>query len=147
MRYLKAVFKLLEKHQLIVRSIGCPRNGNFAIFPAATQFYSWYFWNSFIYSLLNISQNQLPTYSNWLGIIYMVKYCEIFEMEFEMVFIEPLRRTEQNKLRIFLDLGDLYTNAIPCSRRYVREFSMTHYMGSGWDITWDRGETIHFSGE
>ena len=56
----------------------------------------------------------------------MVKYCEIFEMEFEMVFIEPLRRTEQNKLRIFLDLGDLYTNAIPCSRRYVREFSMTH---------------------
>ena len=26
----------------------------------------------------------------------MVKYCEIFEMEFEMVFIEPLRRTEQN---------------------------------------------------
>ena len=20
-------------------------------------------------------------------------------------------------------------------------------MGSGWDITWDRGETIHFSGE
>ena len=34
--------------------VGCPRNGNFAIFPTTTQLYGWYFWDSFIWSLLNI---------------------------------------------------------------------------------------------
>ena len=34
--------------------IGCPRNENFAIFLASSQLHGWYFWSSFIWSLLTI---------------------------------------------------------------------------------------------
>ena len=34
--------------------LGCPRNGNFAIFPASSQQLGWYFWGSLIWSLLTI---------------------------------------------------------------------------------------------
>ena len=34
--------------------LGCPQNGNLAVFPASTQRHGWYFWDSFIWSLLTI---------------------------------------------------------------------------------------------
>ena len=38
--------------QLQVFGLGCPRIGNFSIFPAVTPLFGWYFWDSFIWSLL-----------------------------------------------------------------------------------------------